>query len=178
MPRAVHPWRPASTHTVYPSVHDGRNWASMAERLAPMSVPWVGRGAESVDDEAGRGAGPSNSRATRSSCRTSYRRNTGSAVRLTTGRFPAVLSASPSSTSPTHFDAVLTTYFIDVVPNVLDVLDAIRALLKPKRGVWIHIGPLVYPTDGAEPLSYSQLRALVVHAGFEILREETRTCEG
>lgn len=41
------------------------------------------------------------------------------------------------------WDSIITCFFIDTANNVLDYIDSIYEILKPK-GCWINFGPLEY----------------------------------
>ncbi|KAG8630015.1 hypothetical protein KVT40_001634 [Elsinoe batatas] len=47
------------------------------------------------------------------------------------------------------FDAVLTCFFIDTAPNVLQYIEAVQSCLK-SNGVWINLGPLLWHFDGGK----------------------------
>jgi carnosine N-methyltransferase len=42
-----------------------------------------------------------------------------------------------------RYHAILTSFFIDTSPNVLEYLEVIYRILRP-GGVWINLGPLLY----------------------------------
>ena len=68
------------------------------------------------------------------------------------------------------FDTVVTTWFIDQVPNDLPAfLDALRRQLRP-GGRWINTGPLIYPADAplSRRFSREEVFALAERAGFRI----------
>ena len=59
-------------------------------------------------------------------------------------------------------------------------MEHIHSLLAD-GGIWINLGPLLYhysdsPDVDSTELSYSELRLLVLHYGFEIKEEAERTC--
>ncbi len=68
------------------------------------------------------------------------------------------------------FSAVLTPWFVDIVPErPQDVFRRVNALLKPE-GIWINFGTLVFHTDAlADRMSLEEVREGVVQAGFEML---------
>ncbi|KDO18948.1 hypothetical protein SPRG_15803, partial [Saprolegnia parasitica CBS 223.65] len=41
------------------------------------------------------------------------------------------------------WDCIVTCFFIDAAPNVIEYMEAIQRMLKP-GGVWINLGPLLY----------------------------------
>jgi carnosine N-methyltransferase len=87
------------------------------------------------------------------------------------------------------WDAVITCFFIDTAPNILDYLKIIHNTLKP-GGVWINGGPLLWHWQSSGPkitsengsadpryamsteISYDVLRALIEKVGFEIKDEK------
>lgn len=42
-----------------------------------------------------------------------------------------------------EWDCVLTCFFIDTAPVIIEYIDVIYKILKP-GGVWINLGPLLY----------------------------------
>ena len=78
------------------------------------------------------------------------------------------------------FDSVVTCFFIDTAPVVIDYLATIHHCLRP-GGIWINFGPLLYHwmTDnegngdsryGASiELSWDELRLVIESMGFDIL---------
>ena len=48
------------------------------------------------------------------------------------------------------WDAVVTCFFLDTAPNVIEYIEAIERLLRP-GGVWINFGPLMYHWYSATP---------------------------
>lgn len=101
----------------------------------------------------------------------------------------ASLSTPPdvSGTTPTRsgvsledkelFDAVVTLFFIDTAPNLLDYIRTIRHCLRP-GGVWINVGPLLWHfeaeqrTHGSFEPSHEEIVMLLEMHGFEIVEEE------
>lgn len=81
------------------------------------------------------------------------------------------------------WDAVVTCFFLDTAPVVIEYVSLIHRLLRP-GGVWVNIGPLLYHwADGAGDaryarsieLSWEEVRHVMVHGfGFEMVREERR----
>lgn len=85
------------------------------------------------------------------------------------------------------FDAVGTSFVLDVLPDLLLCLRALHAMLRESGGLWANLGPLAFPephegllpphgaqSDDARraaPLTASQTLALVRSAGFEVLEE-------
>mmetsp|Transcript_18237 Transcript_18237/g.59904 ORF Transcript_18237/g.59904 Transcript_18237/m.59904 type:complete len:412 (-) Transcript_18237:77-1312(-) len=79
-----------------------------------------------------------------------------------------------------EWDCVATCFFIDTASNVVQYVEHIHSLLAD-GGIWINLGPLLYHySDSADvdstELSYTELRSLVLHFGFEIKEEAERTC--
>lgn len=79
-----------------------------------------------------------------------------------------------------EWDCVATCFFIDTASNVVQYVEHIHSLLAD-GGIWINLGPLLYhysdsPDVDSTELSYSELRLLVLHYGFEIKEESERTC--
>jgi carnosine N-methyltransferase len=77
------------------------------------------------------------------------------------------------------FDAILTCFFIDTAPVVVDYVEAIFHVLKP-GGVWINLGPLLYHWatdsdnngdsryDQSVELSWEEVRHVIEHCGFRL----------
>mmetsp|Transcript_9742 Transcript_9742/g.23111 ORF Transcript_9742/g.23111 Transcript_9742/m.23111 type:complete len:396 (+) Transcript_9742:369-1556(+) len=79
-----------------------------------------------------------------------------------------------------EWDCVATSFFIDTASNIVDYVQHIHSLLTD-GGIWINLGPLLYhytdsPDVDSIELSYSELRALILHYGFEIQQEKECTC--
>eukprot|EP00286_Rhodomonas_abbreviata_P028351 CAMPEP_0181293658 /NCGR_PEP_ID=MMETSP1101-20121128/3180_1 /TAXON_ID=46948 /ORGANISM="Rhodomonas abbreviata, Strain Caron Lab Isolate" /LENGTH=350 /DNA_ID=CAMNT_0023398255 /DNA_START=464 /DNA_END=1513 /DNA_ORIENTATION=+ len=79
-----------------------------------------------------------------------------------------------------EWDCVATSFFIDTASNIVDYVEHIHSLLSD-GGIWINLGPLLYhytdsPDVDSIELSYSELRMLILHYGFEIQQEVERTC--
>ena len=86
-----------------------------------------------------------------------------------------------------QWSAVLTCFFIDTAPNILEYIDCIWRLLEP-GGVWVNNGPLHYHWAGSESLegtdpryeqsvelSYEAVRHVAEGVGF-VFEHESR-CE-
>lgn len=82
------------------------------------------------------------------------------------------------------WDAVVTCFFLDTAPVVIEYVALIHRLLRP-GGVWVNLGPLLYHWAGGGAgdaryarsieLSWEEVRHVMVHGfGFELLREERR----
>ena len=86
------------------------------------------------------------------------------------------------------WDAVVSCFFLDTAPNVLEYIELVEAILKP-AGVWINFGPLMYHwTDGGEggggkgdggrakscsvEPTYEMVHGLIEASGFEFVEEE------
>ena len=81
-----------------------------------------------------------------------------------------------------QWDAVVTCFFIDTAPNVLEYIDVIHSMLRP-GGVWINVGPLLYHWasdvegtgderfEGSLELSYDDLKEAILSYGFEYKSE-------
>jgi len=90
------------------------------------------------------------------------------------------------------WDAVVTCFFIDTAPNILEYIKVIHKILKP-NGIWINAGPLMWhwqasgPTGGVEArvqfhgqderyaqsieLSYEEVKSACMNYGFDFLEE-------
>jgi hypothetical protein len=89
-------------------------------------------------------------------------------------------SPGPSGPKAGVYDAVVTCFFIDTAPVVIDYLATIRHALRP-GGVWINFGPLLYHWqsdsegngdtryDSSIELSWEELREVVAGMGFRLL---------
>lgn len=85
------------------------------------------------------------------------------------------------------WDAVVTSFFLDTAPNVIEYMEVIFNILKP-GGVWINFGPLLYHWQQADSqdtderfeqsveLSYSEIRAVAGKMGFVIQKEALVRC--
>ena len=91
-----------------------------------------------------------------------------------------------------NWDAIVTCFFVDTAPVVLDYINAIWRLLKP-NGKWLNLGPLLYhwatPSSSADvedfvddrynqsvELSWDELRFAILRRGFSLQRETFKTC--
>ena len=85
------------------------------------------------------------------------------------------------------YDCVLTCFFVDTAPNVIDYLDTIFHALRP-GGYWINLGPLLYhwtndsESNGDErfdqsiELSYEELKHVVRGVGLRFVEERRVPC--
>jgi len=86
-------------------------------------------------------------------------------------------AASAAGAVGRGFDAVATSYFLDVASDLPRTLRAVSQLLRASGGLWANCGPLAFPSEyGAFALSWAQVRALVIAAGFELLSERQLEC--
>jgi SAM-dependent methyltransferase len=72
-----------------------------------------------------------------------------------------------SATNPSSFDVVLTVFFLDTAPNILDYLILIFNLLKP-GGKWIHVGPLQWHMEAQIYPAANELERVIQSLGFHI----------
>lgn len=87
-----------------------------------------------------------------------------------------IADARTAPIRPGSMDAVLTHWYIDqVVQDLPSVVAGVHALL-PKGGVWLNLGPLIYPAGFPFDLRYTmvEVRALLERAGFAVQAVETR----
>jgi carnosine N-methyltransferase len=80
-----------------------------------------------------------------------------------------------------QWDSVVTCFFIDTASNIVQYVEQIYNLLTP-GGVWINHGPLLYhytdsPDVDSTELSYTELRRVILHYGFDLREECQRTCQ-
>lgn len=148
----------------YPALHLDTGWADASDRLAAVISPDVSRRRRRELQER-------------------------ADVQLVVGSFPeAVARPEPSADEAfAHaFDGAATSFFLDVVPDLLGAVRSLHGLLAPRGGIWANLGPLAYPdapgealggSNAAFALSGTQLLALVRGAGFEVLEERWVACE-
>lgn len=87
-----------------------------------------------------------------------------------------------------QWDAVVTCFFIDTAPVVLDYIDVIFGVLKP-GGLWLNIGPLLYHWAADEDgngddrynrsleLTWEEIEYIItVSYGFEMLKQDFVQC--
>ncbi|CAM9796698.1 unnamed protein product [Chrysoparadoxa australica] len=86
-----------------------------------------------------------------------------------------------------EWDCIVTCFFIDTAPVIMEYIATIKKILKP-GGVWINLGPLLYHwVDDAEganderftrsvELSWEEMRHVIGTYGFEIIKEEMKEC--
>ena len=111
-----------------------------------------------------------------------------------------LIGSSPFSTVPGDFlknysaddeagawDALVSCFFIDTAPCVLEYIEAFHRLLKP-GGLWLNLGPLLFhwahpdaDEDASDErfarsleLPWSSVREAIIAKGFEIVKEEWR----
>ena len=70
------------------------------------------------------------------------------------------------------FDVVCTTFFLDSCGNALAVVEGVKEVLKPEKGVWINYGTLCYNQSSDMDLTWRQLRTVIADMDFEFLVEE------
>lgn len=63
------------------------------------------------------------------------------------------------------YDYIVTLFFIDTSPSILNTLHQIHTLLKP-GGTWLNLGPLLWPNDASMQLSLDELLKAVELTGF------------
>ena len=103
---------------------------------------------------------------------------------MSTGDFMAVYD-SPENQGT--WDGVVTCFFIDTAPIILEYISTIHKILR-SGGIWVNNGPLLYhwvdDSEGTNDHRYGQSIALswedVKHAiqafGFTIIKEERKVC--
>lgn len=103
---------------------------------------------------------------------------------MSTGDFVKIYG--PTS-APGDYDCIITCFFIDTAPNVIDYIDTIEHLLRP-GGVWINLGPLLYHWmednegngdkryDESIELSYEELKHVISGMGMDIVEESRVGC--
>jgi len=79
-----------------------------------------------------------------------------------------------------QWEALLTMFFIDTSHNIVDYLRLFRELLVP-GGAWVNLGPLLWhfsdsPGEVSVDLTWVEVRALIVDAGFLIEHESWHRC--
>ena len=82
-----------------------------------------------------------------------------------------------------YWNGVVTCFFIDTAPVVLEYIEVIYNMLVDD-GIWINLGPLLYHWVSDDDnnnddrynqsieLSWEELRHVIVSYGFEIIKEE------
>ncbi|CAM9119351.1 unnamed protein product [Discosporangium mesarthrocarpum] len=83
------------------------------------------------------------------------------------------------------WDAIVTCFFLDTAPVVMEYIEAIARLLKP-GGVWINLGPLLYHWAQSSPgvgderfnrsveLSWEEIQHVCQSYGLKIVNKEVR----
>ena len=76
-------------------------------------------------------------------------------------------------------DVVLTGFFLDACPSLLEACAQVRAVLRP-GGFWLNHGPLLYHCDRgasiAPRLCADELLLLVERSGFELVETADHAC--
>ncbi|KAF0684556.1 Aste57867_23474 [Aphanomyces stellatus] len=84
------------------------------------------------------------------------------------------------------WDCIVTCFFIDAAPNVIEFIEAFERLLKP-GGVWINLGPLLYHWqngsseeddryDQSIELTYEEIKHVAQSYNFTFTKEERKEC--
>jgi carnosine N-methyltransferase len=84
------------------------------------------------------------------------------------------------------WDCIVTCFFIDAAPNLIEYIAAFERLLKP-GGYWINLGPLLYHWqdgggddderyDQSVELSYEEIKHVMGTYNFRIQKESQREC--
>lgn len=78
------------------------------------------------------------------------------------------------------WECLLTCFFIDTAKDITEYIRLIKTLLTP-GGAWVNIGPLLWhfsdtPKEYSLDLTWEEVRALIVDAGFVFERETWHTC--
>ena len=85
------------------------------------------------------------------------------------------------------YDAIITCFFVDTAPVVVDYVQVIHQALRP-GGVWINFGPLLYHWtsdsegngdaryDQSIELSWEELKHVISTFGFAFQRESFVPC--
>jgi hypothetical protein len=66
-----------------------------------------------------------------------------------------------------HFDAIVTFFFMDTAPNMLDYFDTLSKIIKP-GGLWVNLGPLLYHEASVE-FSLDDMMNVATGYGFEFV---------
>lgn len=75
--------------------------------------------------------------------------------------------------SQRYFDVIVSSFFLDTAPNVLEYLECFYRILQP-GGYWINNGPLLYHFEGSAgemsiELSSEEIKSAAENIGFEFL---------
>ena len=84
------------------------------------------------------------------------------------------------------WDGLVTCFFLDTAPNVIDYIEAIYRMLKP-GGVWINLGPLTYHWkqgsgsgdsryDMSIELPHEDILKVIESYGMKVVKNERREC--
>jgi len=93
-----------------------------------------------------------------------------SSVLLVEGDFTTVFQDQASAG---QYDAIVTLFFIDTARNLISYLETIHRLLKPNRGTWINLGPLLYGSAPFVQLSLDEIVDVCERMGFEFLETDS-----
>ena len=89
----------------------------------------------------------------------------------------------PGRDNGEQYDAIVTCFFVDTAPVVIDYIETIHHALK-KGGVWVNFGPLLYhwhsdtENNGDDrynqsiELSYEELKLVIEKVGFQLHKKE------
>ena len=79
-----------------------------------------------------------------------------------------------------QWEAVLSMFFIDTAHNIVEYIRLFRQILVP-GGAWVNLGPLLWhytdtPDEVSVDLTWAEVRALIIDAGFVIEHESWHRC--
>jgi carnosine N-methyltransferase len=91
-------------------------------------------------------------------------------VLLVEGDFTTVFADQNS-----HYDVIVTHFFIDTARNLMSYFETIHRLLKT-GGHWVNFGPLLYGTGPFVQLSLDEILAVLEKMGFEFEELDEQQC--
>lgn len=147
----------AGEHVIHPWIHDASHTMRWEDAARPLRIPDV-------------------------SPASLMELNPGAQLSMTAGDFVDTYRGASHAGA---WDAVVTCFFLDTAPVVMEYMDVIHHMLRP-GGVWINLGPLMYHWQAGEAeageeldarygrsveLTYQELRYAIAGMGFKFLRE-------
>ncbi|KAL9597229.1 MAG: hypothetical protein Q9219_005272 [cf. Caloplaca sp. 3 TL-2023] len=155
----------AEQYNLYPFAFDFSNIVSRADQLKIVKIPDVHPATALA-------------KSTTSSSKSPFDR-----MNMTAADFPELYSTKKYKE---HFDAIVTVFFLDTAPNIIQYIQTVHNCLKP-GGIWANHGPLLWhwvdrqPPDrhhdreppgrlnlGRVELSVEEVLLLVSSMGFEV----------
>lgn len=139
---------PAASHTLFPMAHVfSENWSHEAGQYLKIQVPVPGP-AEIGSSGTGALKQP---------------------IAFVAGDFTKTYG--PGRPGQRHFDAIVTSFFIDTAVDVLELFNVMDGLLA-EGGIWVNIGPLNWRKEARLKLSWDEIIIVWERLGYEFVTKK------